>query len=89
MGLQLTVTVFIAGASREQSVCEDFPRDKYCHLPLITGMTPEGVSKWGWSQVVGYETARAICQVAKMAPQFASIAPAHLKNAFLIRATIA
>lgn len=89
MGLQLTITVFVPGASREQSICGDFPRNKYDHLPLITGMIEPHCHINGWSQLVGYETARAICRIAGMAPQFSGIAPAHLKESYLIRATIA
>lgn len=89
MGLQLTITAFVPGASREQTISGDFPRTKYDLLPLVTGKLPERVAQDGWSQLVGYETARAICKVARMAPKFSGIAPVHLKESFLIRATIA
>lgn len=89
MGLQLTITVFVPGASREQTISGDFPRAKYDLLPLVTGKLPERVAQDGWSQLVGYETARAICKIAGMAPQFSGVAPVHLKEGFLVRATIA
>lgn len=89
MGLQLTVTVFVPGASREQTISGDFPRTQYYLLSLITGKLPERVAQDGWSQLVGYETARAICKIAGMAPQFSGVAPVHLREGFLIRATIA
>lgn len=89
MALQLTVTVFVPGASREQVISGDWFREHYDKLPLVTGMLPEKVVQGGWSQLVGYETAKAICKIARMAPQFSGIAPVHLKDSFLIRATIA
>jgi hypothetical protein len=89
MGLSLTVTVFVPGASREQTISEGFPRSKYDRIPLITGMLVEKVAQEGWSELVSYHTARAICLIAGMAPQFSGIAPGHLNESFLIRATIA
>lgn len=87
MGLQIVMRA--SWKDTQAELCEDFPREAYGQLGVITGMTVEKVSQEGWSQLVDRETARRIAQAAGLMEKWAKLVNPFHVDSCMIRVTIA
>lgn len=86
MGLALTMSV--SHNDTFDMISVDFPRDKYNHLGIITGMRIEKLAQEGWSQLVDRETARRIAEVVGYSGEWSKLVN-QFTPCCIIRATIA